>query len=56
MDAQDDLLSAQNSLTSAVINYRIAELELQQDIGLLQVDESGLWREFSPEVNDNVEK
>ncbi len=56
VDAQDDLLSAQNSLTRAVINYRIAELEVQQDMGLLQVDESGLWREFSPEVNDNVEK
>ena len=56
LEAQDSLLGAQNSLTSAVINYRIAELEVQQDMGLLQVDESGLWREFSPEVNDNVEK
>jgi len=56
LEAQESLLGAQNSLTSAVINYRIAELELQQDMGLLQVDESGLWREFSPEVNDNVEK
>ena len=56
LEAQESLLGAQNSLTSAVINYRIAELEVQQDMGLLQVDESGLWREFSPEVNDNVEK
>ena len=56
LEAQDSLLSAQNSLTRAVINYRIAELEVQQDMGLLQVDESGLWREFSPEVIDNVEK
>jgi outer membrane protein TolC len=56
LEAQESLLSAQNSLTRAVISYRIAELELQQDMGLLQVDESGLWREFSPEVIDNVEK
>jgi len=56
LEAQESLLSAQNSLTRAVISYRIAELELQQDMGLLQVDESGLWREFSPEVNNNVEK
>ena len=56
LEAQESLLGAQNSLTRAVINYRIAELELQQDMGLLQVDESGLWREFSPEVIDYVEK
>jgi outer membrane protein TolC len=56
LEAQESLLGAQNSLTSAVINYRIAELEVQQDMGLLQVDESGLWREFSPEVIDYVEK
>jgi len=56
LEAQESLLSAQNSLTSAVINYRIAELEVQRDMGLLQVDEDGLWREFSPEVTENVEK
>jgi outer membrane protein TolC len=56
LEAQESLLSAQNSLTRWVISYRIAELELQQDMGLLQVDESGMWREFSPEVNDNVEQ
>jgi outer membrane protein TolC len=56
LEAQESLLSAQNSLTSAVINYRIAELEVQRDMGLLQVDESGMWREFSPEVTEHVEK
>ena len=50
LDAQDALLSAQNRFTAAVINYRTAELDLQQAMGLLQVDASGLWREFSPEV------
>jgi len=54
LESQDALLSAQNSLTRAVVDYRIAELELQQDIGLLKVNEQGLWREFSPEVISNV--
>ncbi len=54
LDSQDALLSAQNSLTRAIVEYRIAELELQQDIGLLKVNEQGLWREFSPEVISNV--
>jgi outer membrane protein TolC len=56
LDAQDALLSAQNLLTRAVVDYRIAELELQRDLGLLQVDEKGLWSEFSPEIIDNVEQ
>lgn len=56
LEAQDALLSAQNGLTRAVVDYRIAELELQRDIGLLEVDEQGLWREFSPEVIDDVER
>jgi len=55
-EAQDALLAAQNSLTRAVITYRTTELELQRDMGLLQVDESGMWQEFSPEVIDNVKK
>jgi outer membrane protein TolC len=54
LDSQDALLSAQNSLTRAIVDYRIAELELQQDLGLLKVNEQGLWREFSPEVISNV--
>ncbi|MHC4749187.1 MAG: TolC family protein [Planctomycetota bacterium] len=55
LDAQDSLLSAQNLLTRAVVDYRIAELEFQRDLGVLKVNEQGLWREFSPEVIDNVE-
>ena len=48
LEAQDSLLSAQNQLTAAVVNYRTAELELQRDLGLLKVNEKGLWQEFSP--------
>lgn len=49
LDSQEDLLSAQNALTSAVINYRLAELELQRDMGVLEVSEEGLLREYEPE-------
>jgi len=38
LEAQDALLSAQNGLTSAVVTYRVAELELQADMGLLKVE------------------
>jgi outer membrane protein TolC len=48
LDAQDAFLDAQNNLTSAFVNYRIAELELQRDLDVLQIDERGLWQEFSP--------
>jgi outer membrane protein TolC len=47
LESQEALLSAQNSMTSAVVNYRIAELELQRDLGVLEVDEQGLWQEYS---------
>lgn len=49
LEAQDALLSAQNALTAAVVSYRLAELELQRDLGLLNVDAKGLWKEFNPE-------
>ncbi len=56
LESQDALLSAQNSLTRAIVDYRITELELQRDMALLKVNEKGLWREFSfsPEVILNV--
>ncbi|MBU1340315.1 MAG: TolC family protein [Proteobacteria bacterium] len=56
LEAQDALLEAQNSLTSARVNYRIAELEIQRDMGLLVVTDTGLWQEYSPEANTNGKK
>ena len=50
LEAEESLLSAQNQLTAAVVNYRIAELEIQRDMGLLMVDSKGLWKEYSPET------
>jgi len=46
-DAQEDLLEAQNGLTQAVVDYRLAELEFQRDTGLLKIDEKGLWQEYT---------
>ncbi|WP_052445851.1 TolC family protein [Geoalkalibacter ferrihydriticus] len=46
LEAQEALVGAQNALTSALVNYRVAELELQRDMGVLKVDEKGLWTEF----------
>jgi outer membrane protein TolC len=49
LEAQDSLLAAQNSFTAARVNYRIAELEIQRDMGVLTVTDTGLWQEYSPE-------
>lgn len=53
LDAREDLLSAQNALTSAMVNYRITELELQRDLGVLKVNNEGIWQEYNPEINSN---
>lgn len=50
-EAQADLLDARNAVTSALINYRVSELELQRDMGVLKVNEKGLYREYEPEQN-----
>lgn len=49
LEAQNALNSAQDALTNAVVNYRIGELELQRDLGVLSVRSDGLWTEFDPE-------
>jgi outer membrane protein TolC len=49
LEAQESLLSAQNALTSAAVDYRITELNLQRDMGLIQADENGLVTEFNPQ-------
>jgi outer membrane protein TolC len=46
LEAQDALLTAQNRLTAARVDYRIAELEIQRDMGVLTVSDTGLWKEY----------
>ena len=45
LDAQSDLLDARNAYTTAQVSYRMAFLALQRDLGLLEVDEDGMWTE-----------
>ncbi len=49
LEAQDALVTAQNALTAALVSYRVSELALQRDLGLLVVDERGVWQEHLPE-------
>ncbi|MBI1368553.1 MAG: TolC family protein [Planctomycetes bacterium] len=48
LEAERDLLDAQNALTASLVDYRVNELQLQRDMGVLQVDSKGQWREFNP--------
>jgi hypothetical protein len=48
LEAQQALVSTQNALTEALVNYRISELELQRDMGVLEVDHKGVWSEYRP--------
>jgi outer membrane protein TolC len=43
LDAQDSLLQAQNSLTSALVGHTIAKLSFYRDVGILQVKPDGMW-------------
>lgn len=45
LEAQAALLSAQNALFGAIRSYRVKELELQKELGLLEVTLDGVWRE-----------
>ncbi len=54
--ANDALLQAQNSLVNSLVRYRIAELSLQRDLGLLQVDHRGLWNEYELNGVQNEEE
>ena len=48
LESSEALLNAKNALASALVDYRISELELERDLGLLEVDEKGLWKETKP--------
>lgn len=49
LEAQAALLSAQNSLYSAIRGYRVNELELLKELGLLDVTVEGVWE--APDIN-----
>ena len=49
LEAAEAFVSAQNALTAALVEYRVTELELQRDMGVLEVDEKGNWHEYQRE-------
>lgn len=53
LEAQNAKLGAQNALTGALVNYRLAELGIQSDMGVLELTEEGLWDEFSTEAAED---
>jgi outer membrane protein TolC len=54
LDAQEALVSARNSLTAAIVNYRAAEIKLQRDMGVLVVNADGHWEEYIPDGHQPV--
>jgi outer membrane protein TolC len=52
LEAQDSFVSTQNALTEALVDYRISELELQRDMGVLTVDAKGHWNKYEPKKFD----
>jgi len=47
LEAQGALLSAQNSLTGAVVSYRLQEFDLQRNLGVLTVSAEGQLQELN---------
>lgn len=47
LEAQSALVSAQDDLTAALVGYRVAELQIQRDMDVLDVNEKGLWHEYT---------
>jgi outer membrane protein TolC len=46
VDAQNDLILAQNSLTAALVGHTIARLGFWRDMGLLYINDDGRWKEL----------
>ncbi len=51
VDAQNDLIQSQNSLTSALIAHTIARLAFWRDMGILYIGKDGLWQEIAPDTD-----
>lgn len=45
VEAQESLLEARNALIQEKVNYEIARLNLLRDLGILFVDEEGVWEQ-----------
>ena len=45
LEAEAALLSARNAWCSALIDWRMSDLQLRRDMGVLKISEAGMWRE-----------
>ena len=52
LEAQRALVTAQNARSTALVAYRVAELQLQCDMGVLEVSPKGIWTEYTPNVKE----
>jgi len=50
LEAEEDLLDAQNSLTETIVDYFNARLDLLLALEALRVDERGIWPELVKEA------
>jgi len=53
LEAQEDLVDAQNARTNSLIDYTLASLALYLDVGFLRLDESGLT--VAPELYEELQ-
>jgi outer membrane protein TolC len=49
LEAESSLLTARNAFCAAVISWRVNELELRRDMGILTISEAGVWRKLDGE-------
>ena len=51
VDAQNDLISSKNELTTALVSHTIARLRFWRDMGILIIKDNGRWEELSDATN-----
>ena len=49
LEAQKNLLDARNALCKVLIEWQVSDLELQRDMGVLKISDTGMWIEASGE-------
>jgi outer membrane protein TolC len=56
VDAQNDLIQSQNSLTSAIVAHTMARLGFWRDMGILYISNEGLWTEIDLDALETAEE
>lgn len=51
LEAESSLLSARNSLCNALVSWFMSDLELRRDMGVLEVDDSGMFTFLNKSAN-----